>query len=191
MKEKLLRLQEELFNGDEIYSSQKKMQSVTGKRGNHLGAIKIGEKGEYKIYLPRYPLEVLKEPILDYIKTITGLDKNDDVTFALHAYGKLHEDMHFDNFLEEKYAIQSSDKNKKRKVNDYQEELTAETKTISHSKCTEGLGIIYTVATIVNAYEYLNDKQMAKDLAKMFPEIKEEAKFLKSYMRSQKRGLWN
>jgi len=182
-------MEEKLADDNVIFSSQKEMQKITGSRQKHLGAIRISGNGKYQIYLPERPLEVLEMPVMGYIKEVTGLEKDGDVAFVLHNYGKLHEEMHLDNYLEKELAKASGKEFEELSL--YDEEVKAEGKTLEHSKHAEGLGIIYTVATIVNAHEYLNGKQMAKDLAEIFPEIKEEAEFLRSYMRGQKKVVWN
>jgi hypothetical protein len=188
MNEKPRVMEKQLTDDNVILSSQRKMQRITGKRGKHLGAIKINGNEKYQIYLPERPLEVLEKPVMNYIKDVTGLNKDEDLAFVLRNYGKLHEEMHFDNYLEKEMTKAAG---REFKISDYQEELEAEYKTLDHSKNTKGLESIYVVATIVNACEYLNGDERAKDLAKMFPEIKEESKFLKSYIKNYRRGMWN
>jgi len=62
------------------------------------------------------------------------------------------------------------------------EEFITELGTLNYLRGRKDLESVYTVAKIVNAYEYLAGRQMAKYLAELIPEIKEEAKGLEKYL---------
>ena len=161
-------LEEELYGT--IPASQEFLSKITGEEGPHLGAIKINEDGTYQIYRPEDPTKVLGKPVTDYMQMRTGFGTK-ELALNLLAYGKMHEENHVNVHYVKGDGVTKED-----------EEFITELGTLNYLRGRKDLESVYAVAKIVNAYEYLAGRQMAKDLAELIPEIKEEAKGLEKYL---------
>jgi hypothetical protein len=158
-------------------------EEIDRKGDKLLGSYRRNKDGKYvihNIFLPESPTALYEESVLKYMEERTGLDRI-GVAFGLLSYGKLHELGHIgeDDELENerdtlKYLKGKSENDPDGKF-DY--------------SCT--FKEAYTIAKIANACDYINEGEVAKDLAKEFKEIKEEAGVLKKYIQGYKMRMFN
>jgi hypothetical protein len=178
MDKELRMLEEEL---DKVYVSvvpNKQVAKEINRKGEKLlGSYRRDKEGKYfihNIFLPENPADLFEKPVLEYMQLRTGLNR-EHVLFALRDYAKFHEFGH----------IKEGD------------EVENEKDTLRYLKAEkekDSTGLfenLYIIASVANANDYIYGGEVAKEVAKEFKEIKEEAGVLKKYIQGYKMRMFD